>query len=88
MVWNVKQAAANQSDREEGKRGEKKQLPFLIRNQWLYSEKFLVALLIFMCIVWLLAGVIVQVVSATAANVWNPLCQKKCTFFVIFDPTM
>lgn len=80
MVWRVKQAAANQTERTEGSKREKKQLPFLIRNQWLYAEWFLVLVLIVMCTIWLIAGIIVQTVSASAANVWNPFCQKKCNY--------
>ncbi|KAL0491958.1 regulator of G-protein signaling [Acrasis kona] len=55
----------------------KKHAP-LIRYRRFFSEWFLLLLLLIGTVIWTLGGMIIQVVSATKGNFWNPNCQKAC----------
>jgi hypothetical protein len=51
---------------------------YWIKYRRFYSEKFLFLCFLILLIVWILGGIIIQVVSSNAGNFWNPECQKAC----------
>lgn len=49
-----------------------------VYHKFFYSEAFLVLVMVGVFIVWIIAGIIVQVVLASTAHIFDPYCQKQC----------